>query len=509
MGRPFVSSHASTRDGKELRSSGVPEDKGVRVRTPNRSVCNISKQQSSRVLCTATREHGAGHGCDVTFVGRPVGVRLPANRLHKGGTSQNATVKVRTTTSSSSMAKAAMVPPIAVPAGRRATLVAGQGQATEAARHDILPPEARNAPASRVEVIKRSYEEAGFPEQVSTHLARRNKQSTNTVYEAKWRVYSRWCLGRSFDPCSPTLNQVLEFFCHLFDALHLAPASIEGYRSMLSPILSQTVGLELSRSKVVTDLMASFRAQRPRLPPVMPDWDITFVLYSLSKEPYEPIEKISIQLLTFKTFFLVLLASGRRRSDIHALDISRVEFDRNDGSVILYPSRSFLPKTKAATEGSAAFSPIRIQSLKAFVGNNEPDSCLCPVRAIREYISRTREFRKGRNRLFISVQPNRSTDISPQTMSIWVKSLIQQVYKTADIDALRLYKVSAHQVRHISMSLASAYNVGLETIVRSGMWTNPSTFTNFYLSGASTSVLQAERFRLGPLIIAQSVIHTS
>ena len=289
----------------------------------------------------------------------------------------------------------------------------------------------------------------------------------------------------------------------------MAPASIEGYRSMLSPILSQTVKLDLSHAKVVSDLMASFRAQRPRLPPALPDWDITFLLYCLSKEPYEPLDKISMQLLSFKTFFLVLLASGRRRSDVHALDVSRVEFDQNDGFVILYPSRSFLPKTRAATEGSAAFSPIKIQSLKAFVGINEPDSCLCPVRAVREYISRTREVRRGRNQLFISVQPNRSSDISTQTLSHWVKGLIQQVYKTADIDALRTYKVSAHQVRHISMSLASAYNVGLETIVRSGMWTNPSTFTNFYLSGAASSVLQAERFRLGPLIIAQSVVNTS
>ena len=135
------------------------------------------------------------------------------------------------------------------------------------------------------------------------------------------------------------------------------------------------------------------------------------MLYSLSKEPYEPLDKRSIQLLTYKTFFLVLRASGRRRSDVHALDISRVEFDRNDESVSLYPSRSLLAKTRAVTEGSAAFAPIKIQSLKAFVGINEPDSCLCPVRALREDISRTREFRKGRNRLFISVQPKRSSTL--------------------------------------------------------------------------------------------------
>jgi hypothetical protein len=92
-------------------------------------------------------------------------------------------------------------------------------------------------------------------------------------------------------------------------------------------------------------------------------------------------------------------------------------------------------------------------------------------------------------------------------MSKWVKCLIQQVYKSAQIDALRTYKISAHQVRHISMSLASAYNVNLETLVRSGMWTNSSTFTSFYLSNATTTLLQANRFRLGPLIAAQSMVN--
>ena len=356
-------------------SSGFPEDQGDLLRSSDRSVRHVSEQQGSSVLLTAPREHGAGHGCDVAFMGRPVGVRLPSHRLHSRGPPQNAEVQVRAPVGSSSMAEPVLVPSLAVSASRRASLAASQGQASEAARHELLPPEPGDAPASRVEAIKRSYQEAGFPAEVSEHLARRNKPSTNTVYEAKWRLYSRWSLGRSIDPCPPTLNQVLEFLCHLFDSLHLAPASIEGYRSMLSPVLSQTMGLDLSHSRVVSDLLASFRTQRPRRPPSFPDWDVTFVLYCLSKEPFEPLDNISLRLLSYKTCFLLLLASGRRRSDVHALDVSRVEFDCGDGSMTLYPARSFLPKTKAATEGSSAFSPIRIQPLQALVGPNEPD-CL-------------------------------------------------------------------------------------------------------------------------------------
>jgi hypothetical protein len=67
-------------------------------------------------------------------------------------------------------------------------------------------------------------------------------------------------------------------------------------------------------------------------------------------------------------------------------------------------------------------------------------------------------------------------------------------------------KVSAHQIRHVSMSLASKANVPLEGLVRAGMWTNATTFLGFYLSDAAEALAQSGRFRLGPIVTAQSII---
>ena len=200
-----------------------------------------------------------------------------------------------------------------------------------------------------------------------------------------------------------------------------------------------------------------------------------------------------------------MLASGRRRSDVHAIDFNRVEF-RPDGAVVLHPSRAFLPKTRAAAEGAKAFSPIVLPSLESFVGPEEPDALLCPVRAVRVYIRRTAPFRRGRNKLFISFQRRRTTDITAQTLSIWFRSLVQHIYNSADIDALNLYKVSTHQARHVAMSLASSYNVSMETLIRAGMWVNSTSFTNYYLSDALVVVREAQRFRLGPLVTSQTVV---
>lgn len=355
-----------------------------------------------------------------------------------------------------------------------------------------------------MEVIQRSFQSAGFSRAVSSHLARKNRESSRRTYEAKWRVFVRWCTGRRIDPLSAPMKVVLDFLCYLFDRLQLSPSTIEGYRSMLAPIY-RARGIDFSQDQVMSDLLASFRSQRPRTAPVLPEWDVAFVLYCLTKGPWEPLENASISRLTLKTFFLVLLASGRRRSDVGAIDVARIAFTPDD-AVTMFPSREFVPKTRAALEGNAAFSPITIPNLSNFVGLGEPDALLCPVRAIRVYLERTRSFRRGRKKLFISYQRGRNSEITTATLSIWVKRLVQSVYTESGAADRVTYKITAHQIRHISMSLASKCNIPLESLIRAGMWANPTTFLNYYLSDATETLAQTGRFRLGPLIVAQSVV---
>jgi integrase len=261
----------------------------------------------------------------------------------------------------------------------------------------------------------------------------------------------------------------------------------------------------LSNDKTATDLLASFRNQRPRVQPQFPEWVVAFVLYCLTKAPWEPLEQVSLKRLTLKTFFLILLASGRRTSDVGAIDVSRISFKR-DRSVTMYPAREFVPKTRAAKEGGTAFAPIVLPSLDNFVGEGEPDSLLCPVRALRSYLKRTEPFRNKRNRLFLSYQRERRTDVTLATLSLWVKMVVKLAYSESGANDQMLYKVTAHQLRHVSMSLASRVNAPLEVLIQAGMWTNATTFHNFYLADASEASAQSGRFRLGPLVAAQSIV---
>ena len=65
--------------------------------------------------------------------------------------------------------------------------------------------------------------------------------------------------------------------------------------------------------------------QRPRVTPVLPQWDLGIVLEALSKPPYEPLREASFKHLTLKTVFLLAMASAGRRSELQAL-----RFDLND-----------------------------------------------------------------------------------------------------------------------------------------------------------------------------------
>ena len=61
-------------------------------------------------------------------------------------------------------------------------------------------------------------------------------------------------------------------------------------------------------------LINNFYMDRPVEPNLVPPWDLAVVLNALNKSPFEPRDMASVDLkfLTFKTVFLLSLASGAR-----------------------------------------------------------------------------------------------------------------------------------------------------------------------------------------------------
>ena len=65
------------------------------------------------------------------------------------------------------------------------------------------------------------------------------------------------------------------------------------------------------------------------------------------------------------------------------------------GKVALFPSSDFIAKNQLAREGSQSASPVTIPALTTIVDIRQfkEDRTLCPVRAVRHYLDRTKDLR--------------------------------------------------------------------------------------------------------------------
>ena len=230
-----------------------------------------------------------------------------------------------------------------------------------------------------------------------------------------------------------------------------------------------------------------------------PSWDIRIVLAYL-RDVCEPLDKLSLRLLTLKTVFLVAMATARRISGIHAISgLSQdIAFDE-DFSVDL----TFLPEFRAKNQKSLQLSrPFSITSISNLLNDDDADNLLCPVRALKQYLKRTASFRNNKRRLFISVNPGYDRDITKSTISRWIKNVIILAYdhhsSSSHVGPLI---VKAHELRAISTSLAAMLGTPIESIMKSAFWTSATTFTSYYIRDVQ-HLCHDGRFSFAPAVFA-------
>ena len=226
------------------------------------------------------------------------------------------------------------------------------------------------------------------------------------------------------------------------------------------------------------------------------------VLDQLSKPPFEPIQECDLKVLTLKTVFLLALASGKRRSEIHAWLHDCIRRQEKWKSVTLQPSPEFIAKNQLARDGPSSVAPVQIPALAPVVGRDlEGDRTLCPVRALRNYLKRTSDLRQGKKLLFVSFKKGFQKDICASTISSWIKQAIQLCYAQADDKTIEFHQVKAHDVRALAASRAFQGGVSVEQIMTACHWKSHNTFTNFYLK--DLAMADREYLYLGPVVAAQ------
>ena len=170
--------------------------------------------------------------------------------------------------------------------------------------------------------------------------------------------------------------------------------------------------------------------------------------------------------LIFKTVFLLALGSGKHRSEIHAWQTDILDTNLNGQKVSLYPSSSFLSKNQLAKEGPGSVASGVITALAPTLDKSlKSDRSLCLVRALRYYLDRTSDLRQSKEVVFVSFKKGFDKDISPATISSWIKQTVILCYELSDQEAHTLHQVKAHDVRAFAASKVFQSGVSLHPIL--------------------------------------------
>lgn len=291
-----------------------------------------------------------------------------------------------------------------------------------------------------------------------------------------------------------------EFLNHLFTDLKYKTGTISGYRTALCDFLRVHSNEDFSESAILSRLLFSFKSEEPKPVDRCPKWDLSLVLNYLASEKFEPIDKIEMKLLTWKTVFLVALATASRGSELHALSFRETWFDNKWRGIQL----GFIPGFKAKTQKHN--DRIEIPALSVDDGSSE-ERRLCPVRALKAYRNRTRQYRAENpkvERLFVSFKTGHSHDICKNTIAGWIRALIHATYAHCPESVIKLTAAKPHEVRALATSLAWRNNIPLAEVLEAANWTNQNTFISRYLR--DTALTRDGLSKLGPVVAAQTIV---
>ena len=303
--------------------------------TADKSLCNSIQSQASQVCFSGSGFDSLGSGCSQSFMEQPGRVCLPSSlpsqssrvKTHGSGLSQDDTD---------------------CPGLAQHALVLGSDQAvkSDSVQSSLgevpIDPAIQRSPPQELESSKSaclaprasSIKRQGFSDEVAARIEAPQRSSTRAVYKSMWAIFVKWCESNQVDFRSPSLKQVADFLLYLFKERHLQPSTIEGYRTAIADMIGNDT-IQFGKDENLTRLLDSFHRDKPKGRRGVPAWNLSLVLYQLTKAPFEPMRKASLKHLTFKTVFLLALGSGKRWSEIHAWLYRNIRHQENWSQVSL------------------------------------------------------------------------------------------------------------------------------------------------------------------------------
>ena len=251
-----------------------------------------------------------------------------------------------------------------------------------------------------------------------------------------------------------SINYVLTFLTNLFHD-GLGYSAINTARSALSVLLPQIDSASVGNHRLVKRLLRGVFLQRPALPRYQFTWDVSKVLKYL--KTLEPVNSISLKLLTYKVAMLIALLSGQRVQTLHLIDVKNVEFR---DSVVVIRVTELVKQTRPGFHIGEITLP-----------RYREDISICVFNALKVYLQRTELLRNGHSKLFIShISPYGR--VTRASIGNWLKIVL-------GLSGINTNIFAPHSIRSASVSKV-ACKVPLTTILRTAGWSRDCVFRKFY-----------------------------
>ena len=236
----------------------------------------------------------------------------------------------------------------------------------------------------------------GIPEEAIKIILASVADSTIKQYSCALKQWTDFCIRSDVDFANPSIANVLSFLMERFD-IGAAYGTLNSFRSAISLVSRDKIGGHIDISRF---MKGAYRL-RPARPKYAHTWDVAIVLDYL-----EVLDCTDLDSLILKTLLLLALSTAQRAQTLSLIKLSNfTEVGR--GLEIRIPE---LMKTSAAGREQ----PL-LQVPKFYEKPN-----LCVVKSINDYIKFTKDLRKNKDELFLSIRAPHNP-VGADTISRWLK----------------------------------------------------------------------------------------
>ena len=481
----------------DTQQPSVPEHLETVGTSSSRCFCNCSDDKAPLLFLPSTRPERSRGGCSTAKLEQQRPVCLPALCGHKKSLKQDLDLpELQDDVNSSLVATEGVVPRPGRSSDRRPkNPPSKEGPPTAADVKGSTHRPVRTS-ADRMEVVLGLTREKGLSKKVSERIFRARATTTNSLYQVRWSQFVRWCRENRFSAVRPSIDTICKFFIFLWEDRKLSVGTIKGFRSVLHSVLRHNE-ININHNQDISDVIRSFIIERPITRKDSVSWNMDIVLQYLCSRKFEPLGSVPIRELTKKTLFLTTMALAKRVSEMQAISCE-VGFNQ-EGAIV-----SLMLNFRAKNDNKVRRLPrnFLVKSLSQLVGQ-EQERKLCPVRALRYYLDRTKSIRGNTKNLFLAPK-NTSRPASKNGLAYYLRTTVLEAHKEASDETLRVCKVKSQEIRAVSTSLSFAHNLSIDSVVEAAQWRSNSVFASHYLKEVS---LQYDSCRsLGPIVAAGTII---